>query len=385
MTHQAGRRVGSAAPVPPKAARARSVPVGSKLTRTRVLEGRKEPIRDGVGRLTPAPRRGIPKRDKATHTASTLPNRTLYRNHILTFNIVFPLCSRKRAFGIHSSARTNMYREIPESRDFCYILNKEIIEFIWETFCKYDIKVGIIVKTKDGYNQYFKNPEELFEWSQRPHTPIKVLSFSTLESDAVYRVVLNFKNARRYLPISDRSESAIYWNLHGPSDVISTVNKDLSEIIDSTKQIYSIIYSNSILNLLVFDILTLYVPLLFLGNYTMFLLVEQVTKIFRPEQRYFKLPSGQIIEALPVVPLENVDSYNNSFQLRFWKYYGIPYVVFCVAVRSIRIFYPVGVFDFGNDRIVNSRVFGARDKLVWVIIFGIFVGVVATVLVNYYS
>lgn len=280
---------------------------------------------------------------------------------------------------------SGMTRNVVETRDFCYSLTGENIISIEQAFRKQDLITFITAKMVDGHEKSFFNAEQFLEWSQHPRAPLKSFYFASSKDAQEYTIFLKFSRSRRLHFLNETYDSAMVWSLRGPANTMTDVDASISKILADTKQTYSILFGNRAFQSLLFDFLTLYLPIIVVLLSSVWLFMDFVhSTVSNIESRYYKMPDGRIVEAVPMLPVMP-DSEPKFSQVKFWKYYGIPYMILAFLLRFLRRLYPVAMFDFGYDKAISSRRTASRDKLVWVIIGGIIAGVIATLLVNFYS
>lgn len=280
-----------------------------------------------------------------------------------------------------------MRKNVSDVQNFCFILNEDVVRLFESLFLKHDLHIGISVTTLDGSERLFENSDGFLRWAQHPHKPIVSLLFSTPISVKNFQALLSFSNKRRAYPFDFEEKPTIFWSMKGNPDVVDDINEKLKDLVLNTKQGYSFLFGNSLPQNLVFSILSLYLPLFvsiaFGFALTVNLIIGSSNHNFEP--KYFKLPNGQILEAMPAIPLDS-EAGSKIYHVGFWKYVGIPYIIFFLCLRFARRFYPVGVFDFGYDKIVMSSRFALRDKLVWgLIIGGVGASITAAMIINYFS
>lgn len=138
-----------------------------------------------------------------------------------------------------------------------------------------------------------------------------------------------------------------------------------------------------------FKAITMYIPLFVIFVYGFGLFVDTIVGSAASNQgpKYFRLPNGQILEALPAIPMISEEPPKFSHHaFWFWKYVGVPYVIVCIVLRCLRKLYPAGVFDFGYDKMLMSRRFATRDRVVWgLILGGILASVTSTIILGYFN
>ena len=239
----------------------------------------------------------------------------------------------------------------PGNAEVCYVLDENALNAVSRLLKSYGIEFYVRVYT-DSREYHYENIEDFYNWVNRPHIQIQAVTLVSPKDSNGTSTYIYFGTSR--------SNSAINWKIVGLENEVEAIDVGIKETVKQIKRPYSIIYAGEIKNLLLngLCILIILIPLAVTFTWS----VEKWLFFNANQTQHFRLPNGEMLSLIPLMPVEEPHS---PF---FWtKYLFYIYVlaVTTLILRVVRPFYPIGMFEIGFEAGRIRRRSALQTNIFW--------------------